>query len=167
MDVTRLTVVTILQYMHILNHYVVHLKLTPCSMSIIFQLKGGGKKRKKHTSGILSISAMCCLFSQTHGKSSKNLLPPPTTPDVFLIPHHSSVLSCFLFQHPFWEDSKICSEAFQVAVWTARSKPYFSNNDGKMLQDVLGAVLRCYRGALASVRSAKEVRISKCFLRAI
>ena len=91
----------------------------------------------------------------------------PTHPRCFLIPHHSSMLSCFLFQHPFREDSKICSEAFQVAVWIARSKPCFSNNDGKMFRDVLGAVLRCYRGALASVCSAKEARIPKCFLRAI
>ena len=35
--VTRVTVVVILQYIHISNHYVVHLKLIYCYMSIMSQ----------------------------------------------------------------------------------------------------------------------------------
>ena len=43
---TRLTVVITLQYIHTLNHYVVHLKLTSCYMAITFQEKGEKKKAK-------------------------------------------------------------------------------------------------------------------------
>lgn len=133
---------------------------------LYFNKKVGVKKEKTYKWRSLYNSAMCC-FLRLMGSHLKSCFHPRPPPGVFLIPHRSSMLSCFLFQHPFRKDSKICSEAFQVAVWTAHSKPYFSNNDGKMLRDVLGAVLRCYRGALASVCSAKEVRISTCFLRAI
>lgn len=43
---TKLIVVFISQYIHIANHYVVHLKVIQCWMSIIFQynLKGAGRK---------------------------------------------------------------------------------------------------------------------------
>lgn len=133
-------------------------------MAIIFQEKGGKKKEKIYKWYSFCNSATY-YFLRLMGSHLKSGFPP--NPGCFLIPHHSFMLPCFLFQHPFREDSKICSEAFQVAVWIPHSKPYFFNNDGKMLRDVLGAVLRCYRGALASVCSAKEVQISKCFLRAI
>lgn len=42
----KFIVIIISQYTHMYNHYVVHINLTECYMSII-SLKLGGKKRKK------------------------------------------------------------------------------------------------------------------------
>ena len=60
---TRLIVVIILQYIQILNHYIVHLKVTQYYMSVISQFK---KREKNISNKILEKYTNC--VNMNHGK---------------------------------------------------------------------------------------------------
>lgn len=58
---TNHTEVIILQYIHILNHYIVYLKFTECYLSIIFQQSWKKRSGNGGTRNLIELSKCVCI----------------------------------------------------------------------------------------------------------